>query len=92
MKINIKILNGFWSLLGSIVIKLLQLFPLYIIIFIAYGDKFLPSPLSDFSTNTRNTINKVLVGSFNEDALKNNKYNNKKIDKLIEDVEKQNQK
>ncbi|BAQ65728.1 hypothetical protein GM3709_2493 [Geminocystis sp. NIES-3709] len=62
------------------------------ILLIAYGDRFLPSPLSDFSANTRNTINKVLVGSFNEDVLENNKYNNKKTDKVIKEVEGKNKK
>jgi hypothetical protein len=89
MNVNIKFLNGFGGLLKNIGIKLIQFFPLYMLIFIAYGDKFLPSPLNDFSANTRNTINGILVGSFNEDMLDNNKYNNRKSDKIMEEVEKQ---
>ena len=91
MNLNIKALNGFWGLLGNIGLKLVQLFPVYLIVFIAYGDRFLPSPLSNFSYNTRNTINRVLVGSFNKDMLENNKYNNKRTDKVIEEVEKKSQ-
>lgn len=84
-----KFLNGFGGLLKKIGIKLIQFFPLYMLIFIAYGDKFLPSPLNDFSANTRNTINGILVGAFNGDMLENSKYNNKKSDKAIEELEKQ---
>lgn len=89
MNINLKFLNGFGGLLKKIGIKLIQFFPLYMLIFIAYGDKFLPSPLNDFSANTRNTINGILVGAFNGDMLENSKYNNKKSDKAIEELEKQ---
>jgi hypothetical protein len=89
MKVNLKFLNGFGGLLSNIGIKLVQFFPLYMLIFIAYGDKFLPSPLSDFSANTRNTVNGILMGTLNEDMLENNKYNNKKTDKIIEEMEKQ---
>ncbi|MGI0482489.1 hypothetical protein ACN4EE_17110 [Geminocystis sp. CENA526] len=87
MNVNIKFFNGFGGLLKNIGIKLVQLFPVYMIVFIAYGDKFLPSPLNNFSANTRNTINSVLVGAFRDDILENNKYNNKKTDKVIEEVE-----
>jgi hypothetical protein len=86
MNFNIKLFNGFWGLLGNIALKLSKLFPVYIILFIAYGDLFLPSPLSDFSLNTRNTINRVLVNSFNENLPKNNKYNNKKSDTIIKEL------
>ncbi|WP_017292380.1 hypothetical protein [Geminocystis herdmanii] len=89
MNVNIKFLNGFGGLLKNISIKLVQFFPVYMIVFVAYGDKFLPSPLSDFSANTRNTINGTLMGAFNEDMLQNDKYNNKKSDKVLEELEKQ---
>jgi hypothetical protein len=89
MNVNIKFLNGFGGLLKNTGIKLIQFFPLYMLVFIAYGDKFLPSPLNNFSTNTRNTINGILTGSFNGQMLENNKYNNQKTDKIMEEVEKQ---
>lgn len=88
MNINLKFLNGFGDLLKNIAIKLVQFFPLYMLIFIAYGDKFLPSPFNGYSANTRNTINSVLEGSFNRNMLKNNQYNNKKTDQVIQEVEK----
>lgn len=88
MNFNIKFLNGFWSLLGKTTLILGKFLPIYIVIFIACGDRFLPSPLSDFSFNIRNTINGALVGSFDENKLKNSKYNNKKSDKIIEEVAK----
>lgn len=34
------------------------------LIFIAVGDKFLPKPLSTYSTQTRNTLNQMMLGSF----------------------------
>lgn len=34
------------------------------LIFIAWGDAFLPRPLKDYSRNTRNKIQNVLIGSF----------------------------
>lgn len=84
---NLKFLNGFGSLMGGMGLRLIKFFPVYIIIFIAYGDKFLPRPLNQWSYNTRTSINSVLVGSFNKDILKNNKYNNKKADELIKEIE-----
>jgi len=85
--LNLKFFNGFGSLLGGMAIRLVKFFPVYVIIFIAYGDKFLPSPLNQWSYNTRTTINSVLVGSFNENILQNNKYNNKKSDEIIKQIE-----
>ncbi|MBL1208461.1 hypothetical protein [Geminocystis sp. GBBB08] len=90
MILNIKVFNGFTGLMGKIGSMLIKLSPIYIIIFIACGDRFLPSPLSDLSANTRNTINGILVGSFNKDIIKNDKYNNKKTDKIIKEVENSN--
>lgn len=90
MNFNIKFLNDFGGLLGKIVLMLTKFFPIYIVLFIAYGDRFLPSPLSDFSINTRNTINGALLGSSGDSNLKNDKYNNKKNDKIIEEVENKN--
>lgn len=89
MGMNLKFLNGFGSFMGGMGLRLLQFFPIYMIIFIAYGDKFLPSPLNQWSYNTRTTINSVLVGSFNQDMLKNNKYNNKKSDEVLKQFEDQ---
>lgn len=94
MKVNfdLKFLHGFWSLLGNISSKLLLFSPVYILIFIAYGDSFLPDPLGNASYQVRNKINNVLTGTFIEsveDNLENNKYNNKRIDKISDEVEKE---
>jgi hypothetical protein len=43
------------------------LWPLIImgtLLFIAWGDAFLPHPLSDYSRNTRKKIQNILIGSF----------------------------
>lgn len=90
--LNLKFLNGFGSLMGGMALRLLKLSPVYVIVFVAYGDKFLPSPLSQWSYNTRTTINSVLVGSFNEDILQNDKYNNKKSDEVLKQLEQQEKK
>ncbi len=85
---KIKLLNGSGSLIRSIFVRLFQLLPVFLIVAIAYGDKFLPYPLNSWSYQTRTKINNALVGSFDEDVLENNKYNNKKTDEIIEQVEK----
>lgn len=87
MKVKLDFLNGFWGLMAKIGINLAKLTPLYIFLIIAYGENFLPSPLSNFTRNTRITINNVLVGVFPKDALQNNKYNNKSNEKVIEETE-----
>ena len=90
LNLNIKFLNGFWSLLSNICFKLSQFIPLYILVFIAYGDLFLPKPLSNASYYTRTKINNVLLGSFMEkvvENLENEKYNNKKLDKVTNQLE-----
>lgn len=89
---EIKFLNGFWGLSQNIFLKLAKLTPVYIIIFVAYGDSFLPKPLSTASYKTRTTINNVLLGSFKDkivDSLENNKYDNKSSDKILEKWDKQ---
>lgn len=90
MKLNLKFLHGFWGLLGNISQKLVKFIPLYILVFIAYGDSFLPEPLADASYQTRTRINNVLKGAFIEkvmDNLENENYNNKRLDKIIDEVE-----
>jgi hypothetical protein len=85
--IRLKFLNGFWGLTKKFGLRLVQLSPVYILVFIAYGDAFLPSPLSDASLKTRTTINNLLLGKFPKDILENDKYNNKRTDKVIEETE-----
>ncbi len=85
--VRLKFFNGFWGLTKKFGLGLVKLAPVYVLVFIAYGDAFLPSPLSDASFKTRTTINSLLVGKFPKDVLKNEKYNNKRIDKVIEETE-----
>jgi hypothetical protein len=87
MILNLKFFHGFGGLIKRIIIKLTQLSPLYVLVFIAYGDSFLPQPLSDASYNTRTTINNLLTSFSPDDILDNNKYDNKKRDKLIKEIE-----
>jgi hypothetical protein len=42
----------------------IALFLLIIAIFIGFGDKFLPKPLSTVSLQTRNSLNQTIVGLF----------------------------
>lgn len=89
MGLNLKFLNGFGGLTRKILIKLTQLTPLYVLIFIAYGDSFLPPPLSNASYVTRTKIYSILTNVAPEDTLKNDKYNNKQIEKVIKETENQ---
>jgi hypothetical protein len=84
---SINFFNGFWGLLKRTSVRLTQLIPLYILVFIAYGDAFLPQPLSDASHITRTKINNFLRGAFLEDVLENNKYNNTRNEQLIKNTE-----
>ncbi|MBW4522069.1 MAG: hypothetical protein KME16_20500 [Scytolyngbya sp. HA4215-MV1] len=42
----------------------LTLFFLLILVFIGFGDRFLPKPLSTYSIQTRNSLNQTIVGLF----------------------------
>ncbi len=90
--LNFKFLNDFGNLMGGMALRLLKFFPVYIIIFVAYGDRFLPRPLNQWSYNTRTSINSILVGSFNQNILQNDKYNNKKSDEVLNQLEQQEKK
>ena len=83
--------NGFWRLLRKIGLRFSQLSPLYVLVFIAYGDAFLPEPLSDASHSTRTKINEILRGSFIKGFLENDKYDNSKSDELIDQIEQEYQ-
>ncbi|HIK36402.1 MAG: hypothetical protein NZ901_07395 [Geminocystis sp.] len=83
--LNLSFLNGFGSLMRALGVALMKFGPVYFLIFIAYGDKFLPSPLKQWSYNTRTTINSVLIGSVNLEGLRNTKYNNKRSDQIVDE-------
>ncbi len=61
--------------------------PMFVLIFIGYGDSFLPEPLSTASLTTRTKINQVLRGSFNKGFLENDKYDNNRNNEIIDQVE-----
>ena len=85
-----KISLTFKDALGSFFGLFLKLFPVIAVIFISTGDKFLPSPLSDYSLQTRTNINNFLLGLFPKDV--DNRYNNKKNDEIIKQMEGTNRK
>ena len=90
---KLQILNGAGSLIQAIVLKLIQFFPIYFLVFFAYGDRFLPSPANYWSYKVRTTVNNILVGSFEtnlEDNFENSKFNNNRVNKIINDVEEEN--
>lgn len=92
LNFNFTFFHGFWSFLANISLKIISFIPLYILIFIAYGDGFLPEPLANASYQTRTKINNILLGTFMEkviDNLENDNYNNKTIDKITEKGEKE---
>ncbi|KAF3885231.1 MULTISPECIES: hypothetical protein [Nostocales] len=56
------------------------------LIFVGFGDSFLPKPLSSTSLNTRTTINKWVIGLFPSWRPKTNP--NQRTEKAIEETEK----
>ena len=48
-----------------------KILPLVILIFIGFGDRFLPQPLNGYSYKTRATINQFIVGLFPGKDLRN---------------------
>jgi hypothetical protein len=44
---------------------------IFVIFFISVGDRILPSPLSDYSRNTRNGINQFIIGLFPDNKVNN---------------------
>jgi hypothetical protein len=59
------------------------LFLLLAMLFISTGDQFLPSPLNDYSRNTRNGINDFLSGLFPNKEFKNP---NQPVEDLIKKI------
>jgi K+-transporting ATPase A subunit len=80
----------FKDILVSFFVLLLKLSPLIAVIFISTGDKFLPSPLSDYSVQARTNINNFLLDLFPKDV--DNRYNNKRSDEIIKQIEEGNRK
>lgn len=56
------------------------------VVFIGFGDKFLPQPLSGASLQTRTALNNFMLGLFPKKNIKNQ---NDERNKQIEDFEKQ---
>ncbi|MFQ4142697.1 hypothetical protein [Chlorogloeopsis sp. ULAP02] len=52
------------------------------LIFVGFGDSFLPKPLSTFSLQTRTAINNTVIGWFPKWTLKTNPY--KRTEKALE--------
>jgi hypothetical protein len=56
-----------------------------LLIFIGFGDKFLPTPLNNASAQTRATINKWIIGLFPQqegEGINPNKQREEQIEKL----------
>jgi len=54
------------------------------LIFVGFGDKFLPSPLSEYSTQSRTALNQVVLGLFPSWQPSTNPY-----DRTEKEIEKQ---
>ena len=87
MKINFA--NELFSKLSFFLVfatgNIIRFFPVLFLIFMAYGDQFLPKPLDKYSIQTRTTISNILTIGDSESWLKNNKYNNRKSDEVIKE-------
>lgn len=66
----------------------MPLFIVMFLVFVGFGDQFLPKPLSTASTNTRETLNKYLLGIF--PGWKPKTKPNERTEKAVEGLE-QNQ-
>lgn len=56
-----------------------------LLVFIGFGDKFLPNPLSNASVQTRTTLNKWIVGLFPQrdgDVINPNKEREAQIEQM----------
>lgn len=62
--------------------------PLLLILFIAFGDRTLPDPWGRTSYNLRNSITNALSIEDNSDVLNNTKYNNRRGDRVVEELSK----
>ncbi|MBF2057440.1 MAG: hypothetical protein IGQ45_09500 [Cyanobacterium sp. T60_A2020_053] len=83
-----KFVGNVTSLTGYGLFYLLKISPLLLIVFIGFGDKFLPTPFKETSFNTRSAITNVLSAEKKPDHLKNTKYNNKRTDQIVDELSK----
>lgn len=81
-----KFTNDMSTLLLHTMIFLLKSSPFLLVIFIGFGDQFLPQPLSKTSRDIRNSITNILSIDENSKVLENNKYNNNRTDQIIKDL------
>lgn len=66
--------NSFWlndARIALMIKTIGKILPLVLLIFIGFGDRFLPKPLSDYSAKTRHGINNFVIGMFPDKNLKN---------------------
>lgn len=61
-----------------------------VLLFIGFGDSFLPKPFSDYSFQTRSTINGFVIGLFPKWRPKVNP--NQRTEKQLEDMQNNQQK
>ncbi|AFZ47707.1 hypothetical protein Cyast_1751 [Cyanobacterium stanieri PCC 7202] len=86
IKVIKKITNDISSLCVHSMLFLLKTSPFLLVIFIGFGDQFLPQPLSKTSRDVRNSITNALSIGENSEVLENNKYNNNRSDQIIKDL------
>ncbi|MBE9223373.1 hypothetical protein IQ215_11760 [Cyanobacterium stanieri LEGE 03274] len=65
---------------------LLKTSPFLLIIFIAFGDRILPEPYGKTSVNIRKSITNALSIEDSSDTLENSKYNNRRSDKIVDEI------
>ncbi len=74
--------SRFWII--TTITLLIKYSPIIFLVFMAYGDQFLPEPLNKFSLETRTRVNDILmIGSNRDDSQNINRR--KKTDNIIED-------
>ncbi|AUC59693.1 hypothetical protein AA637_00415 [Cyanobacterium sp. HL-69] len=81
-----KFISNITSFCFQNMLFLLRTSPLLLIVFIAFGDQFLPEPLSKTSYHLRTSITSALSIEEKSDVLDNSKYNNRRGDKIVEEL------
>lgn len=87
MKTSTKFFQDFITLITQRAIRWSPVFLTLLVIFVACGDLFLPEPYSNQSYTYRKKVNEFMANLFSGNALVNDKYNNKRIDNKIKQVE-----
>jgi len=81
-----KFISNSRFLVSATVIFLIKYSPIIFLVFMAYGDQFLPEPLNKFSRDTRTTVNDILTIGSDEDSSQPHRNRPRKTDEILENM------